>query len=884
MPFTSPIGPQLSAILHKSNIASHSDLSSCSSRVGFCRDGRRSFILLLTHHRHINQGQPALADGLLRNRFVCHGILDGDAVVTRSSEIKIPLRLPPTLHSVRQKHGTSPLSPLFPTLNKNVFELNAHMYNTQTLRINMEIAPDSTDDNSTSDEEEEFARLHTLRVTKDWHIDSYLDAISPADPQQHFVCSTTDSNAATHRCLLVMTFLFTTHSPFLVPFSSPASAVFVDSVTGHVGHRFVSPPSDPYLDSLMMPSTQTLDDDWSRSAPNQLAPDDINLDGTCASTAEPRTEIVKRYAVRLSPITVPPRTKQSDRLEMCTRLRFSFPSSHTTIRMENNRPSFSDTPFSRRQKRGNWAFVSTITAVPETSNTKQNPTLRFCVLLIRPLLERKMIHPFLTLLLSLVRPLLHLSAFCPPLRHTISSTFICFFSSILHPQSAFFASLPFELVTVLFHLLSIVVQTLTPSSQDPIAIEDTTSLADAEHTSVVIRAVCHVILNTFNEQSTALAITGLTPSLFSQQLNTILTQLNTSFRVHLTSGHLPRSTSRSPHLSSHFTGTLSPTMHIHTRSPSGHPLDNPAKKERRDEPALRPAFTIVNSVVNQPTSSTESGSETQQEQPEHPSKPIISGSLAMLTCSPMHAAAQQAAHDTDNSLSQRWLEGPLFFNSPTQTFTCIRWDEENTTEMWRNPLARCFIPSASEFYLRMCEYRVQLDDKQPILRLSKAQRTRTSQKMALSFCLKAVSLPLSQQSLPTLPLGLAAVVSGAAHSLEIVLANICNHPTTILVIYLVSISFSSDPNKQSSHAVIVSDSDLLSLLVVSPLLTNTSTFSSPPPKPSLLIFSQSIFAFLILSPVLSLPQNPFSATPTPVFNDLPLLQHPKSERARKTVS
>ncbi|KAK2950484.1 hypothetical protein BLNAU_14602 [Blattamonas nauphoetae] len=1019
---------------------------------------------------------------------------------------------------IARTQNTNFVRTLFPTLNNNVFELNTHMYNTQALGINMDVAPDSTDDNSTSDDEEEFARLHTLRVTKDWHIDSGLYAISPADPQQHFACCTADSNAATQcedsirslsfntdlptlirsedisRCLLILTVLFTTHSPFLVPFSSPASAVFVDSVTGHVGHRFVSPPSGPYLDSLMMPSTQAVDDEWYRSAPNQLAPDDINLDGTFASTAEPRTEIVKRYAVRLSPITVPPRTKQSDRLEMCMswpyfvhptligihnfppapvsrsqpdapelktlistpakRIKLQLPFVHNQVlhsiaflipflahhhqdgeqstvllrhtvqsvwhllhfslltlkqindylvflhlpkadKSEETGPSSQQSQqFLKLQTQNRiQLFVSYLTAAKLVSAALQQ-----CVLLIRPLLERKMIHSFLTLLLSLVRPLLHLSAFCPPLRHTVSSTFICFFSSILHPQSTFFASLPFELVTVLFHLLSIVVQTLTPSqhetgvdvfshlelgisweddpaasldtylellqksieemsegesfslpplpeivfvdyvnfveqfSQDPIAIEDTTSLADAEHTSVVIRAGCHVLLNKFNEQSTALAITGLTPSLFSQQLNTILTQLNTSFRVHLTSGQLPRSTSRSPHLTSHFTGTLSPTMHIHT---DDLPLDihsiilqrkndamnqlsvfDSSTTKKKDTQTFsissKPAFTIVNSLVNQPTSSTQSGSESQQKQPEHPSKPIISGSLAMLTCSPMHTTAQQAAHDTDNSLSQRCLEGPLFFSSPTQTFTCIRWDEENTTEMWMNALARCFIPSASEFHLRMCECRVQLDDntntppfqntantnlaKDGSLLLSVLQYHQDA-RFILNFALvssilsgklspfRSLSNPfpsfLSVSPLLSLVrhilsksfLSTSAIVPRRSlSSISSLLSLIRN---TNLIPLKVSVSFSSDPNKPSAHAVIVSDSDLLSLLVVTPLLTNTSSFISAPPKPSLLIssqfssqpsevsanllFSQSTFAFSFLSHVLSLPQNPFSA-------------------------
>ncbi|KAK2953077.1 hypothetical protein BLNAU_12066 [Blattamonas nauphoetae] len=102
------------------------------------------------------------------------------------------------------------------------------------------------------------------------------------------------------------------------------------------------------------------------------------------------------------------------------------------------------------------------------------------------------------------------------------------------------------------------------------------------------------------------------------------------------------------------------------------------------------------------------------------------------------------------------------FSSPTQTFTCIRWDEENTTEMWMNTLSRCFIPSASEFHLRMCECRVQLDDNTNTPpRQSTANTDLTKDG---SLLLQDVSLPISQQSHPTLPLGLAAVASGAAHS------------------------------------------------------------------------------------------------------------------------
>ncbi|KAK2940103.1 hypothetical protein BLNAU_24984 [Blattamonas nauphoetae] len=97
------------------------------------------------------------------------------------------------------------------------------------------------------------------------------------------------------------------------------------------------------------------------------------------------------------------------------------------------------------------------------------------------------------------------------------------------------------------------------------------------------------------------------------------------------------------------------------------------------------------------------------------------------------------------------------FSSPTQTFTCIR---------------------ASEFHLRMCECRVQLDDNTNTPPRQSTANTDIT-KMALSFCHAA-------QSHPTLPLGLAAVASGAAHSLEIVHVNICDRPSAILVVHLVS--------------------------------------------------------------------------------------------------
>ncbi|KAK2943312.1 hypothetical protein BLNAU_21789 [Blattamonas nauphoetae] len=122
--------------------------------------------------------------------------------------------------------------------------------------------------------------------------------------------------------------------------------------------------------------------------------------------------------------------------------------------------------------------------------------------------------------------------------------------------------------------------------------------------------------------------------------------------------------------------------------------------------------------------------------------------------------------------------------SPTQTFTCIRWDEENTTEMWMNALSRCFIPSASEFHLRMCECRVQLDDNTNTPPRQSTANTDITKDGSL--LLQDVSLPISQQSHPTLPLGLAAVASGAAHSLEIVHVNICDRPSAILVVHLVS--------------------------------------------------------------------------------------------------
>ncbi|KAK2945067.1 hypothetical protein BLNAU_20012 [Blattamonas nauphoetae] len=124
------------------------------------------------------------------------------------------------------------------------------------------------------------------------------------------------------------------------------------------------------------------------------------------------------------------------------------------------------------------------------------------------------------------------------------------------------------------------------------------------------------------------------------------------------------------------------------------------------------------------------------------------------------------------------------FSSPTQTFTCIRWDEENTTEMWMNALSRCFIPSASEFHLRMCECRVQLDDNTNTPPRQSTANTDITKDGSL--LLQDVSLPISQQSHPTIPLGLAAVASGAAHSLEIVLVNICDRPSAILVVHLVS--------------------------------------------------------------------------------------------------
>ncbi|KAK2962940.1 hypothetical protein BLNAU_1963 [Blattamonas nauphoetae] len=124
------------------------------------------------------------------------------------------------------------------------------------------------------------------------------------------------------------------------------------------------------------------------------------------------------------------------------------------------------------------------------------------------------------------------------------------------------------------------------------------------------------------------------------------------------------------------------------------------------------------------------------------------------------------------------------FSSPTQTVTCIRWDEENTTEMWMNALSRCFIPSASEFHLRMCECRVQLDDNTNTPPRQSTANTDITKDGSL--LLQDVSLPISQQSHPTLPLGLAAVASGAAHSLEIVHVNICDRPSAILVVHLVS--------------------------------------------------------------------------------------------------
>ncbi|KAK2944671.1 hypothetical protein BLNAU_20417 [Blattamonas nauphoetae] len=61
----------------------------------------------------------------------------------------------------------------------------------------------------------------------------------------------TPNSLTFHTSLPSLTLAFTTHSPFVIPFLSPSFAVSIDPIIGHIGRRFVSPPSGSYLNQII---------------------------------------------------------------------------------------------------------------------------------------------------------------------------------------------------------------------------------------------------------------------------------------------------------------------------------------------------------------------------------------------------------------------------------------------------------------------------------------------------------------------------------------------------------------------------------------------------------------------------------------------------------
>ncbi|KAK2949457.1 hypothetical protein BLNAU_15653 [Blattamonas nauphoetae] len=164
---------------------------------------------------------------------------------------------------------------LLPLVKASSFDLNTSAHNLQQLGIGIHRSFSDGVSDSVSPSVLPGGRRPSQKGPLEWHVDSGLYALLETDPQSCFSCcsvfadqdqapSPTPNSLPFHaslpmmtqkeeiqRCIVILTLVFTTHSPFLIPFLSPSSAVSIDPITGHIGHRFVSPPSGPYLDQII---------------------------------------------------------------------------------------------------------------------------------------------------------------------------------------------------------------------------------------------------------------------------------------------------------------------------------------------------------------------------------------------------------------------------------------------------------------------------------------------------------------------------------------------------------------------------------------------------------------------------------------------------------